>query len=47
MDDVLPLSAYSRQVLGGLPGMTDADLDDLESAGVITRRESAGKHEPC
>jgi len=35
----------SARWLGGLLGMSDAEIDALEAAGVIARRESATERE--
>ena len=39
------LGEHNREVLGGLLGMSDAEIDALEAEGVIARRESATERE--
>ena len=39
------LGEHNREVLGGLLGMSDAEIDALEAEGVIARREIATERE--
>ena len=43
---MIGLREHNREVLGGLLGMSDAEIGTLEAEGVIARRENARKREP-
>ena len=40
------LGEHNREVLGGLLGMSKAEIDALEAEGVIVKREGVAERKP-